>query len=217
MMRITVIGCGRVGAGLAGQLSLDGHDVTVADIDPTAFGRLAPGFSGRTVAGSGLDRPTLVTAGVESADAFAAVTGSDESNAVMARLAATRFRVPRVVARMYDPRQADLYRRLGILTISPVAWGIGRLSELLALKDVATVVTLGGGQVDLTEVFVPPALDGRPSSELEVAGEIGVAAITRGGRTFIPDPQALLHAGDVVYVVATAGAGERLQALLGGG
>jgi trk system potassium uptake protein TrkA len=215
-MKIMVIGCGRVGAGLARQLSLDGHDVVVVDSDPAAFARLAPGFPGRTVAGTALDRPVLVAAGVEDADALAAVTGSDEVNAVIARLAVNRFRVPRVVARMYDPRQADLYGRLGILTISPVAFGIGRLSELLALKDVATVATLGGGQVDLNQVSIPPALDGRPCSELEVAGEIDVAAVTRGARTFIPDTATRLHKGDVVYVVATAGAGERLQALLGG-
>lgn len=215
-MRITVIGCGRVGAGLARQLALDGHEVTVVDLDPEAFTRLPPGFPGRTVTGTGLDRPVLLAAGIEVADSLAAVTGSDEINAVVARLAVNRFRVPRVVARMYDPRQADLYRRLGITTISPVAWGIGRLSELLALKEVATVVTLGGGQVDLTHVAVPPALDGRPCAELEVAGEIDVVAISRGARTFIPDPRATLHTGDVAYVVVAAGAGERLQALLGG-
>jgi trk system potassium uptake protein TrkA len=216
-MRITIIGCGRVGAGLARQLALDGHEVTAVDSDAAAFERLRPGFTGRTVAGTALDRGVLVQAGIEQADALAAVTGSDELNAVVARLAVDRFGVPRVVARMYDPRQADLYRRLGILTISPVAWGIGRLSELLALTDVGTLLTLGAGQVDLTQIAVPPALDGRRCGELEVAGEIDVVAITRGARTFLPDSELPLRAGDIAYVVVAAGAGTRLETLLGSG
>jgi trk system potassium uptake protein TrkA len=216
-MRITIIGCGRVGAGLARQLALDGHEVTAVDSDAAAFERLRPGFTGRTVAGTALDRGVLVQAGIEQADALAAVTGSDELNAVVARLAVDRFGVPRVVARMYDPRQADLYRRLGILTISPVAWGIGRLSELLALTDVGTLLTLGAGQVDLTQIAVPPALDGRRCGELEVAGEIDVVAITRGARTFLPDAELPLRAGDIAYVVVAAGAGTRLETLLGSG
>lgn len=215
-MRFAIIGCGRVGSALAAQLAGAGHEVTVVDVDVAAMGRLPHPFAGGSVVGSGLDRGVLVAAGVEAVDGLAAVTGSDEVNAVVARLAVNRFRVPRVVARMYDPRQADLYRRLGILTISPAAWGTSRLFELLTLKDVAGVVSLGGGQLDLTAVSVPAALDGRPCSELEVSGEIHVAAVARGARSFIPDPGTPLHAGDIAYVVVTAGAGQRLQTLLSG-
>lgn len=213
-MKITVIGCGRVGSALARHLALDGHDITVVDSNPRALERLSEAFTGRRIAGSALERKVLLDAGIERADALAAVTGSDEVNAVVARLAVGRFRVPRVVARMYDPRQADLYRRLGILTISPVAWGVGRLSELLTLTEVATVASLGGGQVDLTQVSVTPVLDGRRCSELEAPGEMSVVAITRGARTFIPNGSSTLRSGDIVYVVTAAGAAERLQSLL---
>ena len=215
-MRAIVIGCGSVGEGLARRLSTQGHTVTVVDRDPGSLDRLGTAFGGRTVAGTGFDRGVLEEAGIGEADAVAAVTGSDEVNAVVARLATRRFRVPRVVARMYDPRQADLYRRLGVLTISPVAWGIGRLSELLTLRDVGTVVSLGSGQVDLVEVEVPALLAGRQTGELEAAGELRVVAVTRGGRTFVPDPPAVFARGDLIHVVVAAGAGARLQALLGG-
>src|SRR5512137_1649154 len=111
-MRIIIIGCGRVGAGLAQTLSDRRHEVTIVDIDPAAFERLSPGFKGKTVIGVGFDREVLLQAGVERADGFAAVTSSDEANIVAARLARQVFRVPRVVARVYDPRQAEVYRRL---------------------------------------------------------------------------------------------------------
>lgn len=214
-MRVIVIGCGRVGSGLAHQLALDGHSITVVDSDPAALERLPAGFSGERIVGFGIDRKVLLTAGIDRADALAAVTGSDEANSVVARIAVVRFRIPRVVARMYDPRQADLYRRLGIATISPVTWAIGRLSEALMARQAATVFSLGSGQVDLNQVTVPAHLDGRPCRELEVPGELAVTAVNRGGRTFIPDRSTPLHTGDIVYLAVTTGAASRLEELIG--
>lgn len=214
-MKVVIVGCGRVGSGLATRLSLDGHEVTVVDIEPLAFERLPAVFAGRRVVGMGLDREVLVAAGVERADALAAVTGVDEVNAVVGRVAARRFRVPRVVARLYDPGAAEVYRRLGVLTVSPVAWAVGRLAELLVLVDVGTVTALGAGQVDLIEAVVPSILDDRPVSELEMAGETRAAVITRGGRTFVPDAGTRLHTGDVVALAVAGGGAERLEALLG--
>lgn len=213
-MRIIVVGCGRVGEGLARELAMGRHAVTVIDIDASAFERLPPGFTGKTLVGVGFDRSVLLEAGIEHADAVAAVAGDDAVNAVVARLAAVRFRVPRVVARMYDPRQADLYRRLGSLTISPVEWGIRRLADLIVAGETSGVVSLGGGQVDLTQFSVPPMLDGHPYRELERPGEARVVAVTRGGRTFIPDGAAPMRRGDVAYV-ATAGGAGRVEDLVG--
>lgn len=214
-MNVVIVGCGRVGSGLARRLALDGHDVTVVDVEPLAFGRLPSGFIGRRVVGMGLDREVLVAAGVERADALAAVTGFDEVNAVVGRVAARRFRVPRVVARMYDPGAAEVYRRLGVLTVSPVAWGVGRLAELLVLVDVGTVTALGAGQVDLIEAAIPAILHDRPVSELEMAGEIRAAAVTRAGRTFVPDGATRLRTGDILALAVTGGGAERLETLLG--
>ncbi len=124
-MRIIIIGCGRMGAGLARTLTLRGLTVTVVDSDQAAFERLGPAFSGQTIAGVGFDREVLLKAGIARADGLAAVTSSDDANVVAARLGRQIFRVPRVVARLYDPRKAEIYRRLGIQTISTTAWGTG--------------------------------------------------------------------------------------------
>ena len=136
-MKIIIIGCGRVGSGLARMLSNRGHQVTVIDSDPVAFERLGKAFKGKTVVGIGFDRQAILDAGIEKADAFAAVTASDEANAVAARIAKNVFKVPRVAARIYDPRKADIYRRLGMQTISPVALGISRMAELLSFSNLA--------------------------------------------------------------------------------
>lgn len=215
-MNVVVIGCGRVGSGVARSLSAAGHLVTVIDRDPATFGRLGPQFPGATVPGVGFDREVLEAADVEHADAIAVVTGSDEANAVISRLASTLFHVPRVVARMYDPRQADLYRRLGVVTISPVSWGISRVVELVTLADLALTTSLGAGQVDVVEAVVTDRLQGAPVGELEIPGETRVIAVTRGGRTRIMEAPSLLETGDVVHVAVAEGASGRLQTLMRG-
>src|SRR5512138_3897707 len=185
-MRLIIIGCGRMGAGLAHTLSQHGHSVTVVDRDPQAFERLHSSFKGQTIAGVGFDRDVLLQAGIERADGLAAVTASDETNVVAARLARLMFRVPRVVARLYDPRKAEIYRRLGIQTISTTAWGTQRIAELLGYSQLDSIVSLGSGAVDIVELAVPHVLVGRPVSDVTISGEVQVVAISRGGTTFLP-------------------------------
>ena len=134
-MRIIIIGCGRMGAGLAQTLCQRGHTVTVVDRNAAAFDQLGPSFEGQTVVGVGFDREVLLRAGIERADGLAAVTASDETNLVATRLARLMFRVPRAVARLYDPRKAGIYRRLGVQTITTTAWGIHRIAEQLGYSD----------------------------------------------------------------------------------
>jgi trk system potassium uptake protein len=215
-VKIVVVGCGRVGSGVARSLAATGHTVTAIDRSQAALARLGAGFGGRTVLGLGFDRAALETADVMNADAVVVVTGNDEANAVISRLASTRFRVPRVVARMYDPRQASLYRRLGVMTISPVSWGISRIVDLVTLAELAVTVSLGSGQVDVIEALVSEGLNGSPASELEVPGEVKVIAITRGGRTELIESRSLLEAGDVVHLAVVEGAVDRVQTLLRG-
>lgn len=216
-MRIVVIGCGRVGAGLAETLGLRGHAVTVVDRDPAAFDRLGKGFKGRTVAGVGFDRAVLVQAGIERADGLAAVTGSDEVNVLVGRLAGQVFQVPRVVARLYDPAKAEIYRRLGLQTIAPVTWGVHRIAELLTFSQFASRLSLGGGEVDIVEAEAPPLLVGRTVNEVTVPGEIHVVAISRGGRAFLPTLGTAFEAGDLVQLAVLAGSAERLAALVAEG
>lgn len=214
-MRTIVIGCGRVGSRLVHDLAARHADVDVVDVDPAAADRLGTGFTGRFVAGSGLDRRVLDDVDAGRADALAAVTGDDAVNAVVARAARTELGVPTVVARIYDPSTAAVYDRLGIRAVSPVSWGARRIGELLAGVDLATVTSVGVGGVDLVDARVPALLDGRPAGELEVPGEIRVVALTRGGRTTFADRATTLAAGDLVHLVVHAASSDRLDALLG--
>lgn len=214
-MKILIVGCGRLGAGLARSLELRRHAVSVLDLDQAAFGNLGTKFAGRTVAGSGIDREALLEAGIERADGLAAVTASDEINVVAGRIAMQVFRVPRVVARLYDPGKAEIYRRLGLQTITPVAWGINRIAELLCYSRLEAVQSLGSGEVDLVEAEIPPLLVGRTVAEVTVPGEIHAVAVSRGGRTFLPSPGAVFHKGDLVHLAVLGTSADRLKAILG--
>jgi len=214
-MKILIIGCGRMGAGLTQVLALRGHTVTVVDKDPAAFARLGPHFKGRTVLGIGFDRDVLLKAGIERADGLAAVTASDEANVVAARLASQVFRVPRVVARLYDPRKAEIYRRLGLQTIATVTWGIHRIADVLAYSPLSTLVSLGSGDVDVVEIEVPQMLAGRMVRDLNIPGEVQVVAVTRGGKTAIPTSGTSFQAGDLLHLAVLDSAANRVKEMLG--
>lgn len=214
-MKVAVLGCGRVGSGVARELTSRDVEVTVVDHDPEALERLGEGFRGRKVLGSILDREILNEAGVDHADAVAVVTGSDQVNAVLALAARRLLRVPTVVARLYDPQVASIHQRLGIRTLAPVTWGIQRIADLVTTTTLTPIATLGAGQVEMVDVHVPELLDGRHVGELEVHGEIEVVAVTHHGRTTLPTPATRLRAGDLAHVaVGTASLG-RLETLLG--
>ncbi len=216
-MRIIIIGCGRMGSGLAQVLQLRGHSVTVVDRDPASFERLGPAFKGRTVVGVGFDRQALIEAGIERADALAAVMPSDEANVVAARLASEFFHVPRVVVRLYDPRKAEIYNRLGLRTISPISWGINRVADMLSYSPIETVLTLGSGGVEIVEVEVPALLVGRTVQAIAVPASIHVVAISRGGKTFLPTLGTVFQEGDLLHLAVASSAKGRLRELLGVG
>src|SRR5512136_2985947 len=139
---------------------------------------------GKTFVGIGFDHDVLVQAGIKNADALAAVTESDEANVVAARMAKKVFKVPRVAARVYDPRKAEIYRRFGLQIISPVTLAINRMAELMTFSQMASVSDIGTGEVECIEVEAPLTLVGRPVGSLEVSGEIHVITLTRNGKTF---------------------------------
>lgn len=214
-MKLIVIGCGRLGAALCEGLSRQGHQVSVIDRNPHSFERLAHIFQGQQVAGSAIGREALLAAGIEKADGLAAVTSSDEVNIVAARLARQVFRVPRVVARLYDPRKADVYRRLGLATISHVTWGVNRIMELLCYSSLAAIKSLGSGDVDVVEVEVPHLLVGRKVNDMTVLGEIHVVAITRQGKTFLPTLGTEFQAQDLLHLSLLVSSAGRLKLMLG--
>ena len=134
-MHVVIMGCGRVGSTLAQELDARGHSIAIIDQDPTSFRKLPSTFGGRTIAGVGFDRDRLIEAGIEHADAFAAVSSGDNSNIISARVARETFRVPKVIARIYDPRRAEIYQRLGVETVASVAWTAQQMVHTITPED----------------------------------------------------------------------------------
>jgi len=214
-MRFIIIGCGRTGSALACLLALRGHAVAVVDDDPARFERLGTAFKGQTVVGVGFDRDVLIKAGIGRTDGLAAVTESDETNIVAARMANQVFRVPKVFARLFDPRKAEIYQRLGLQTIASVTWVANRVADLLCSSQFDTVASLGSGQVDLVQTEAPTLWVGRPVNQVSVPGEVQVVTISRGSRTFLPTLGTVFQAGDVVHLAVLTAAADRLKAMLG--
>jgi len=192
----------------------DGHVVTVVDKDPQAFYRLGAAFKGATIEGIGFDRDVLIRAGVERADALAATTSGDNSNFITARVARDVFRVPKVIARLYDPRRAEIYQRMGLQTVSSTAWGVSRAIQLLAHAELNVAITLGNGEVEVLEMEVPLHWVSRTVSNVNVPGEVSVTAITRQGKSFIPTLGTVFQEGDRVAVAALTTSRGRLEDLM---
>jgi trk system potassium uptake protein TrkA len=213
-MRVVIIGCGRVGEQLARLMSEEGHDVVVIDYDEVALARLGPDFKGRRVKGVGFDRDVLLRAGIEEADGFAAMSSSDNANVVAARIARIIFHVPRVVARLFEPERAEVYRRLGLVTISSTTWGAERTRELLTHAELDAVRSFGAGEVQLLEIEVPPRLVGHSVRDLSVPGEVTVITITRDGKALLPVSGTAFRSGDVIHLAVLANALDRVERLL---
>ena len=214
-MKVIIMGCGRVGEQVSRLLDEEGHDVTVIDYDQAALDRLGTGFKGRTVRGVGFDRNILIAAGIENADSFAATSASDNANIISARIAHNIFLVPRVVARLYDPRRAEIYQRLGLMTISSTVWGAERIRELITHSDIDPVLTFGNGEVCLLSIETPSNLIGRRVKDLTIGGETIVASITRQSVAFIPLHGTELQENDLLQVVILASSMERFKSLIG--
>jgi trk system potassium uptake protein TrkA len=215
-MKIILMGCGRVGSQVSLLLSGRGHDVTVIDHrDADAVIRLGPGFKGRVVNGLGFDENVLVDAGIKTADAFIAASSTDNANIIGARIARTIFKVPRVVARLFDPRRAEIYQRLGLKTISSTAMGAERIYEMITHTDLDVIYNFGHGEVSLIAAEVPYNLEGRTVRDLTVPGEFSIVSVTRDEKAFLPSAGTVFRAGDLLHVAVVATALSRLQDMLG--
>ena len=201
-MHIVIMGCGRVGSTIAHILEEQGHSVAVIDQDVEAFRKLRPGFRGTKVTGVGFDRDVLVEAGIENADAFAAVSSGDNSNVIAARVARESFGVKQVAARIYDPRRAEVYQRLGIPTVATVRWTADQMLRRLLPEGVATLWRDPTGSVVLAELTCCEDWLSEKVSTLEQAASARIAFIQRLGQTLIPGPNTVLQQGDVLHVIA---------------
>lgn len=213
-MKVVIAGCGRVGAMLATKFSMDGHDVAVIDKDPSSFERLGKTFKGTTVKGFVFDGEALRKAGIERADAFASVTSGDNSNMVSATIAKDIYKVPKVVARIYEPRRAEIYRRLGIATVSSVTWASNEILTLMLHAELTREVTFGDGEVQLTRVEIPHRLVGRTVDDISIPGEVLAVAIVRGGKSFIPTRGAIFQEHDILELAVLTTAMPRLKKML---
>jgi trk system potassium uptake protein TrkA len=209
-VHVVVVGCGRVGSGLAATLVGQGHTVAVIDRKATAFRRLPEGFTGDTIVGVGFDRTRLIAAGIERADALAAVTNGDNSNILIARTAREFFNVDRVVARIYDQRRAAIYERLGISTVATVGWAIERVLRRIEPETTGVEWVDPSARVCLVERVVPASWAGHPLVGIELDGVARVVALTRLGVAQLVSPALLAQEGDVVFVAA---AGDRIEEL----
>ncbi len=204
-MHVVIMGCGRVGAGLATALERLGHDVAVIDKDRQAFRRLGANYHGQQVVGLGFDRQVLGEAGVDRAEAFAAVSSGDNSNIISARVARETFGVSHVVARIYDAKRAAVYERLGIPTVATVPWTTDRLLRMLLPNGLATAWRDPSGTVAVLALPFHEEWVGRSVAELEDATGARVAFVVRFGNGELPHEDTLLQADDQVYVAAVSG------------
>jgi trk system potassium uptake protein TrkA len=202
---VVIMGCGRVGSSLSAGLERLGHEVAVIDRDPQSFRRLSADFAGRQVVGQGFHREVLIEAGVERADAFAAVSSGDNSNIISARVARETFGIERVVARIYDAKRAAVYERLGIPTVATVPWSTDRLMRMLLPDGVASAWREPTGTVAILPLPVHEDWVGHPIRELEQATGSRVAFIVRFGTGVLPKPDTAVQAEDTIYVAAVSG------------
>jgi len=214
-MNAIIVGCGKLGSGLALNLIQKGYSVTVIDESPATFEMLGKDFKGKTLAGIGFDKDILEKAGIKSADAVIACCKSDVTNALIGRISRNIYRVPHVVSRIYDPRKAEVYHTLGIQTISATTWGIRRVSELLSYSQIDVVTTIGDDNVELVRIDVPALLINRTVNELTALGEIHVVSISRDSKTFLPTLGTTFQKNDVVYIAVLTSSIKRLNSILG--
>lgn len=213
---VVVVGCGRVGSELASELVATGNTVAVVDKNPAAFRRLPPGFE-RTVAGIGFDRETLIDAGVESAVALAAVTSGDNSNILAVRVAREVFGLEHVVARIYDPRRAAIYRRLGISTVATVTWTTQQVMRRLLPDRSAVDWTDPSGSLTLVEHALPAPWVGHPLDGLDGADHFRLVSVTRAGAPQFPAPALIGQDGDLLHVAVLADGADELARRLADG
>ena len=197
------MGCGRVGSTLARDFQALGHSVSVIDQDREAFRRLAADFNGLTVAGIGFDRDTLIEAGIQRADSFAAVSDGDNSNILAARVARETYGVKNVVARIYDPGRAEIYQRLGIPTVATVLWTTDQIMRRILPTGAKSQWQDASGRVQLVESSLHSGWFGNQVISIEKLTKARVAFVTRLGEGLIPDEHSVLQEGDVVHLLVT--------------
>jgi trk system potassium uptake protein TrkA len=210
-----IVGSGRLGSALASLFSQEGHDIVVVDKDPKAFARLGSGFNGTTVLGTGIDEDVLKRAGIERADFLCAMTSSDSVNLMVAQVARSIFHVRKVVARIFDPSKAELYRDLGIEAISTTGASVAEIRNALALWGLSREMSLGAGLLEMVSFTVGRQIDGKTIGELRIPRKFEIIAVARGSAWGIPEAGDTVAEGDRITAVVRIDALEVVRDLLG--
>jgi trk system potassium uptake protein len=211
-VHVIIVGCGRVGAGLATGLTREGHTVAVIDKQSRAFRRLPADFPGQKVVGFGFDRDHLEEAGAKRADALAAVTSGDNSNILTARIARETYEIPNVVARIYDPRRAEIFQRLGIPTVPSVSWTIDQVFRRILPEATGFDWSDGSGHLHLVERPLPFAWAGRRIADVLPSQGVRLVAVTRATVPTIDVADLVGQEGDMLHLMVLSEAAETLEA-----
>jgi trk system potassium uptake protein TrkA len=213
-VHVVVVGCGRVGSELAKALDAGGHSVAVIDKNRNAFRWLPEGFPARTIHGFGFDRDHLEQAGIREASAFAAVTNGDNSNILSARIARETYEIQNVVARIYDPRRAAIYQKLGIPTVAAVAWTTDQVLRRLFPEKRVTEWSDASSTVILVERALPDEWAGRKLGELDEGDRFRLVALNRRGEGRLVMPGIVGQEGDILHLIVRRDALDELEGRL---
>ncbi|RYP87015.1 TrkA family potassium uptake protein [Nocardioides guangzhouensis] len=200
-MHVVIMGCGRVGSTLARSLEDRNHTVAVIDNNPDAFRRLGPSFNGDKVTGYGFDQAVLTKAGIQRADAFAAVSSGDNSNIIAARVARETFGIQQVVARIYDPGRAEVYQRLGITTVATVKWTADQVLRRILPAGAEPDFRDPSGTIRVDQVPVPDVWVGHRTIDLQIETKSRIAWIDRLGEGMLPTRETVIQEGDLLHLV----------------
>jgi len=195
------MGCGRVGSTLARSLEDRNHTVAVIDNNPDAFRRLGPSFNGDKVTGYGFDQAVLTKAGIQRANAFAAVSSGDNSNIIAARVARETFGIQQVVARIYDPGRAEVYQRLGITTVATVKWTADQVLRRILPAGAEPDFRDPSGTIRVDQLPVPDVWVGHRTIDLQVETRSRIAWIDRLGEGMLPTRETVIQEGDLLHLV----------------
>jgi trk system potassium uptake protein TrkA len=200
-VHVVIMGCGRVGSTLARGLEKRSHTVAIIDQSADAFRRLSPNYTGRTIVGMGFDREVLIEAGIEEAEAFAAVSNGDNSNILAARVARENFGISNVVARIYDPGRAEVYQRLGITTVATVKWTADQVLRRLLPAGAEPDFRDPSGTIRVDQLPAPTPWVGHQTVDFQTQSRARIAWIDRLGEGMLPSRDTVIQEGDLLHLV----------------
>lgn len=213
-MYVIILGCGRVGSELAKLLSNEGHNIVVIDKDQVSLDRLGGTFNGLTLVGNGFDLGLLKQAGIEKADAFCAVTDGDNTNLVSAQVAKKIFKVPKVIARVYDPQRAHIYAALGLDIISGTILFAAMLRDKIIESRFSSYL-IESKDLGVIEIEVKNDLVGKTIQDVNIAGDFLVVAIRRLQGVILPEPSTVLKEKDTLMAVVKVASLKKIRERFG--